>query len=228
MLGSADAGIGVPPHGMVVQSLARLLNGSRVVALNVTTSVGRVVAAVLETSAGNQPGAWLPAGRGRRRPARCCPACRERRAGGSSTSRCPAPATPQVKVTAITARGSYQPTGGSGIDLPGGSAIGVALPSLGGIPAAIQVSSNVPVTASMGMPGGAAGAPGAFTAAAAAVQEQGVVAGNPGSAGGTSRAGALGAPGRGAGTGDRADGRGRRPRPPARSRWPPATPRSSR
>ncbi len=185
VLGSADAGIGVPPHGMVVQSLGRLVNGSRVVALNVATSVGRVVAAVQETSAGNQPGAWLP-------PA-AVPATSQVLPGlpGTPGSRelyvaVPGAGNAAIKVTAITARGSYQPTGGSGIDLPGGSAIGVALPSLGGIPAAIQVSSNVPVTASMGMPGGAAGAPGAFTAAAAAVQEQGVVAGNPGSAGGTS------------------------------------------
>ena len=57
ILGSTDAGIGVPPHGLVVQSLARLLHGSRMVALNVTTSVGRVVAAVLETSDGSQPNA---------------------------------------------------------------------------------------------------------------------------------------------------------------------------
>jgi len=89
-------------------------------------------------------------------------------------------------VTAITAKGSYQPTGGSGIDLPGGSAVALALPSLAGIPAAIHVSSGVPVTVSMSVPGGAPGAPGAFTAAAAPVQEQGVIAGNPAGSGGTS------------------------------------------
>jgi hypothetical protein len=85
----------------------------------------------------------------------------------------------QVKVTAITARGSYQPTGGSGIALPGGSAVGIALPSLAGIPAAVMISSSVPVTAAMLVSGGAPGAPGAFTAGSAAVQEQGVVADIP-------------------------------------------------
>jgi hypothetical protein len=60
IIGSTDAGIEVPPHGLVVQSLAKLLKGSRVVALNVTTSVGRVIAAALETSNGSEPGAWLP------------------------------------------------------------------------------------------------------------------------------------------------------------------------
>jgi hypothetical protein len=39
----------------------------------------------------------------------------------------------------------------------------------------------------MSVSGGAAGAPGAFTAAVGPLQEQGVVAGNPGSAGGASQ-----------------------------------------
>jgi hypothetical protein len=42
------------------------------------------------------------------------------------------------------------------------------------------------VTASMTVTGGEAGAPGAFTAASAAVQEQGVISGNPGGSGGSS------------------------------------------
>ena len=51
----------VPPHGIVVQSLAGLLQGSRVMSLNVTTSVGRVSAAVRETTNAGDPGTWLPA-----------------------------------------------------------------------------------------------------------------------------------------------------------------------
>jgi hypothetical protein len=182
VLGSTDAGIGVPPHGMVVQSLAGLVHGSRDVALNVTTSVGRVVAAVLETSRPGQPGAWLPAAEP---PAstQVLPGLPGTPGGRELYVAVPGSANAQIKVTAITGKGSYAPTGGSGLDLPGGSAVAVALPSMGGIPAAIQVSSNVPVTASMSLSGGAAGAPGAFTAASAAVQEQGVIAGNPGGPG---------------------------------------------
>ena len=185
VLGSTDAGIGVPPHGLVVQSLARLLHGSRVAALNVTTSVGRVVAAVLETSGSSQPGAWLPAAQA---PAtsQVLPGLPGTPGGRELYIAVPGATNAQVKVTAITARGSYQPTGGNGIDLPGGSAVALALPSLAGIPAAIQVSSGVPVTVSMSVPGGAPGAPGAFTAAATPVQEQGVIAGNPAGSGGTS------------------------------------------
>jgi len=183
VLGSTDSGIGVPPHGIVVQSLARLLKGSRVVSLNVTTSVGRVSAAVLETTNVAKPGTWLPAAQ--------APATTQVLPGlpGTPGTRelyvaVPGSGNAQLKVTAVTAKGSFQPTGGTGIDLPGGSAVAVALPSLGGIPAAIQISSNVPVTASMLAAGGAAGAPGAFTAASTPVQEQGVIAGNPPGSGG--------------------------------------------
>jgi hypothetical protein len=178
IIGSTDAGIEVPPHGLVVQSLAKLLKGSRVVSLNVTTSVGRVVAAVLDTSNTNEPGAWLPAAQP---PAttQVLPGLPGTPGGRELYVAVPGSGNAQVKVTAVTGKGSYQPTGGNGIDLPGGSAVAVSLPSLGGIPAAIVVSSNVPVTASMSTPGGAAGAPGAFTVAATPVQEQGLVTGNP-------------------------------------------------
>jgi Family of unknown function (DUF5719) len=184
-LGSTDAGIGVPAHGLVVQSLAKLLHGSRVVALNVTTSVGQVVASVLEAAKAGQPGAWLP-------PAQA-PSTSQVLPGlpGAPGPRqlyiaVPGGDNALVKVTAVTSRGSYQPTGGNGINLPGGSAVSVPLPSLGGIAAAVQISSNVPVTASMSVAGGAAGAPGAFTAASGPVLEQGVIAGNPGGPGSSS------------------------------------------
>lgn len=178
LLAGSDIGITIPPHGMVVQSLAELLHGSTVMALQVSASAGRVVAAVLESKRSTEPGAWLPAASGAATrlvlPALPgSPGTRELYVGVPGTQ------DAQVKLTAVTARGSYQPTGGSGIALPGGSAVGIALPSLAGIPAALVISSNVPVTAAMLVPGGAAGAPGAFTAGTAPVQEQGVVADNP-------------------------------------------------
>jgi hypothetical protein len=82
-----------------------------------------------------------------------------------------------VQVTAVTSRGSYQPTGASGIDLPGGSAAEITVPSLGGIPAALRLTANTPITSSVLIPGGG-GALGTFTAAAPALEEQGVVADN--------------------------------------------------
>jgi hypothetical protein len=185
IIGSTDAGIEVPARGLVVQSLAQLVKGSNVVALNVTTSVGQVVPALLETSSASQPGAWLPAAQP---PAtsQVLPGLPGTPGGRELYIAVPGTGNAEIKVTAVTAKGSYQPTGGNGIDLPGGSAVAVALPSLGGIPAAVQISSSVPVTASMSVPGGAAGAPGAFTAAVGPVQEQGVIAGDPASSGGSS------------------------------------------
>ncbi len=107
------------------------------------------------------------------------------------------PGTQDAHITlrAITTKGSYQPTGGSGLDIPGGSVAELSLSSLSAIPGALQVSSSEPVTATMLVPGGPAGTPGAFTAGLGAIQEQGVVAGNV-TGGGLASALVLSAPGR--------------------------------
>jgi Family of unknown function (DUF5719) len=195
LLGSSDTGIIVPPHSMVVQSLGTYLHGSHALSLHVTTSTGRVAAAVRQsndTTATNAlgvtgpaaaPGGWLPVTQ--------APSTRLTIPGLPGTTgtvtlylAVPGSANAQVKVTAITAKGTYQPTGGSGIDLPGDSAVATQIASLSGVPAAIRITSNVPVTASAVISGGAAGAPGAITAAAVPVTEQGIAAANPtGSAG---------------------------------------------
>jgi hypothetical protein len=178
LLGSSDTGIVVPPHAMVVQSLGKYLGTSRVMALHVSTSIGQVAVAVREAKGATAAGGWLPAAQQ--------PAASLVIPGlpGTAGSRqlyivVPGNGNAQIKVTAVTAKGSYQPTGGSGIDLPGDSAVAVQLPSLSGVAAAIRVSSTVPVTAAVMLPGGATGAPGAISAAAAPVSEQGLAAANP-------------------------------------------------
>jgi Family of unknown function (DUF5719) len=178
VLGNADNGITVPPHGMVVQSLADLLKSSKVVALNVTTSVGRVVAAVRESGSAQDEGAWLTPTEA---PARTLviPGLPQAQGQRELYIAVPGVATALVKITAITTRGSYQPTGGTGIDLLGGSAAAIPLPSLGGIAGAVKVSANVPITATMLLPGGPRGTPGAVAAAAGPITEQGVLADNP-------------------------------------------------
>jgi hypothetical protein len=184
LAGGADIGIAVPPHGMVVQSLSGLLRGTTVVALHVSASAGLIVAALRESKRGTEPGTWLP-------PA-AAPATRLVLPSipGTPGSRelyvaVPGSQDAQVKLTAVTSRGSYQPTGGSGIALPGSSASGIPLPSLAGTPAALVVTANVPVTAAMLVGGGSDGSPGAVTAGAGPVQQQGVIADNPGSAAGS-------------------------------------------
>jgi hypothetical protein len=178
LLGNVDNGITVPPHGLVVQSLGRLLQSSKVIALNVSTSVGQVVAAVRESKSGNADGAWLAATQA---PARHLVIPGLPRATGSPQLyiAVPGSASAQVKITAITAKGSYQPTGGTGIDLLGGSAVSIALPSLAGVAGAVSISSSVPVAATMQVAGGPAGTPGVVAVSAGQVLEQGVLADNP-------------------------------------------------
>ena len=196
VLGNADNGITVPPHGMVVQSLSRLLQSSKIVALNVTTSVGQVVAAVRESRSVHDGGGWLPATQA---PARHLVIPGLPRAGGTRKLyiAVPGSAAAQVKITAVTARGSYQPTGGTGIDLLGGSAVAIPLPSLGGVPGAIRISSSVPVAAAVLVPGGPAGIAGAMAVSSGPVQQQGVVADNPARSAGSTEL-VLSAPGKAA------------------------------
>ncbi len=192
--GSPDTGIAVPPHGMVVQYLASVLRGSRVVALHVRTSTGQVVAAVKETTHAGSSGAWLPAAQ--------TPATRVvlpglPAAAGTRQLFVAVPGTQDahLKLTAVSTKGSYQPTGSTGLDIPGGSAVSIPLPSLSGVAAALRLSSNVPVTASAMLAGGASGAPGVFTAASLPLEEQGVVAYNKAGGGAASQL-VLSAPGR--------------------------------
>jgi hypothetical protein len=172
--GNIDTGVAVAPHSMVSQSLDKMLHGTRMVALQVRTSVGQVVAAVRETRSGHA-GAWLPVS--------AAPATRVvipgmPPAAGTRQLFLAVPGISDAHITlnAITAKGSYRPTGGGGLDIPGGSVAQVSLASLSGIYGALVVSSTAPVTASLMVPGGQQGSPGAFTAAAPAIQQQGVVA----------------------------------------------------
>jgi hypothetical protein len=148
---------------------------SRAIALHVRTSVGQVVAAVEETTHAGGGGAWLPAAQ---RPATHVVLPGLPAAAGTRQLFVAVPGSrdAHLKLTAVTTKGSYPPAGSTGLDIPGGSAAAIVLPSLSGVPAALKLSSDVPVTASAMLSGGAAGAPGVFTAASLPVEQQGVVA----------------------------------------------------
>jgi len=137
--------------------------------------VGQVAAAVQESTAGGQ-GTWLPAAQ---TPAKHLVIPGLPGVAGTRELYIAVPGVKDatVQVTAVTSRGSYQPTGATGIDLPGGSAAEITVPSLGGIPAALRLTANTSITAAVLIPGGG-GALGAVTAAAPALEEQGVVADN--------------------------------------------------
>ena len=194
LVGSTDSGIPVAPHAMVVQSLAKMLHGARAMALHVRTSVGQVVAAVKESTGSAHSGVWLPASA---QPAKQVVLPGMPPVAGTRQLFVTVPGTQDahINLRAITTKGSYEPTGGSSLDIPGGSVADLSLPSLSAIPGAIEVSSNQPVTASMLVPGGPSGAPGAFTVATDMIQEEGVVAANI-SGGGVASALVLSAPGR--------------------------------
>lgn len=178
LLGNSDNGITVPPHSMVEQSLGKLLNSSKYIALNVSTSAGQVVAAVRESSSAHDDGAWLPS---TAPPARTLfiPGMPDSTGSRQLYIAVPGSSAAEVKITAVTAKGSYQPTGGSGVDLLGDSINEVPLTSLEGVAGTLKISSSVPVTATMLVPGGAPGTPGVVAAGASPVQGQGVVADNP-------------------------------------------------
>jgi len=194
--GSPDTGVAVAPHSMVTQSLGKMLRGTRMVALNVRTSVGQVVAAVEETTGRARSGAWLPgsAAPGTRIVIPGMPPT-----AGTRQLFITVPGTHDAHITlsAVTDKGSYHPTGGAGLDIPGGSVVQVSLSSLSGLFGALQISSSVPVTASLMMRGGPNGTPGVFSAAVPALQQQGVVAVNE-TGGGAASSLVLSAPWRGA------------------------------
>lgn len=175
-LGPEDSGIVVPQHSMIVQTLDKLVHGAKAIALHVTTSAGRVVAAVRATTSTAKAGAWLPVA--------AEPATTQILAGLPTIPgqrvlylTVPGNAPAQVKVTAISSRGSYQPTGGS-IPLLGHQTTAVAIPSLGGTSGAIEITSNVPVTGVLDVTPGPRGTPGAFIVGSGAIVGQGVLAAN--------------------------------------------------
>jgi Family of unknown function (DUF5719) len=183
--GSSDTGVPVAPHTMFTQSLEKMLHGTRMVALNVRTSVGQVVAAVEETKGAARTGAWLPGS--------AAPGTRVVIPGmpptvGTRQLFIAVPGTQDAHVTlsAVTSKGSYHPTGGGGLDIPGGSVAQLSLSSLSARYGALEISSTVPVTASLLTPGGQRGTPGAFTGATPPLEEQGVVAVNVSSGGAVS------------------------------------------
>jgi hypothetical protein len=191
----ADTGITVPPHGLVVQSLASLTHGSRAIGLHVHASAGRVVAAVSESTQAGQTGQWLPASQA---PAYhlVIPAIPDSQGTRQLYVADPGGDDAAVRFSVVTQGGTYEPTGAGAIDIPASSAAQFDLPSLAGIAGAAVLTSNTPVIAAMVVPGGQTDGPGAMTAAAPALQQQGVVA-DAGQRGDTSTL-VLSAPGRAA------------------------------
>lgn len=168
-----NTGITVAPHQFVTKTITPFVRGSLALGVHVQTSSGQVAASVWE--AGASGGAWLPeAG---------APAARLVIPGltvASSAARLfvtvPGPTDARLTVIAFTPAGKFPQFGSTPVDVPAGATSSFALSSLGASAAALELISNVPVTAGVLVPGSGFGS---FTTAAGPVTEQGVVAGNP-------------------------------------------------
>jgi hypothetical protein len=171
--GSA-AGLTVPPHQTVTESLSSPAGGSSVVAIEVRTTIGRVAADVSEASSGGGSVSWLPTA--------AAPSAHLVIPGVAPSGSpaglyivVPGSVDARVTVLALTSQGPYRPFGMQTEDLPASSASYVPLTPLGGTAAALELESNVPVTAAALVPGSGLGA---VTAATAPIGEQAIVAGN--------------------------------------------------
>jgi hypothetical protein len=173
---AGNDGITVPPRQMVTESLSAAAAGSAVLAVEVRTTIGRVAAAVSETASGATAGAasWLPSA--------AAPSTQLVIPGVPPSGRSaglflvvPGGSNAKVNVLAITPQGQYRPFGSQTVELPGESASYVALAPLGGTASALEITANVPVAATVLVPGNGVGA---FATPTAPVSEQAVVAGN--------------------------------------------------
>lgn len=184
---SQDNQVTVPPHRYIGVNIASQASGSEQLAVHVQTSSGQVAADIWQD--GGSGGAWLPEAAS---PATQMVIPGAIAAGGAAKLLVAVPGMrdAQVRVTALTAQGKARPLGTGTQDATGGATSSFSLGSLGSSAAALVVSSSVPVTASVQDQGNGVGT---FSAAAAPVTGQGVVAGNP-SGGGSTVGLALSAP----------------------------------
>jgi len=168
-----NSGITVAPHQFVMEMIGPFVTGSVALAVQVQTSSGQVAAAVWED--GGSGGTWLPQA--------AAPSTQLVIPGltvASSAARLfvtvPGATDAQVQVMAFTAEGKFPQFNGSPVDAPAGATTSFPLTSLGASAAGLELTSNVPITAGVLVPGAGIGS---FTTAVAPVTEQGIVAGNP-------------------------------------------------
>jgi len=184
----ALSGITVAPHQSVSESVAGLVTGSQAVSLNVVASSGRVAADVWEGTSATS-GTWLPQASAPSNSV-IIPGLSAASSAAKLFVVVPGGANASVEVTALSPQGKFLPFGSAPLSAPGSATSEFALSSLGAGAAAVELTSNVPVTAAVLVPGTGIGA---VTAAVGPVSQQGVVAGNP-AGGGYTTSVALSAP----------------------------------
>jgi hypothetical protein len=174
-----SSAITVGPDEYQSVNLASYVRGSVVMAVHVQTTSGQVAAAVWQS--GGSGGTWLPQA--------AEPSTRLVIPGLASASSAahlfvvvPGSADAHVKVKALTSHGPFLPLGTDAEDAPAAASSSFALTSIGANDASLVLTSNVPITAGVAVPGSGIGQ---FSAAAAPITQQGVIAGNPAAGQGT-------------------------------------------
>jgi len=171
--GLADA-ITVAPNQVIAENVSPYVHGAQAIALHVQTSTGQIAASVWE-GAGAGSGAWLPQA--------AAPSTTVVIPGltvASSSARLfvtvPGATDAKLKVVAYTPAGAFTQFAGTPVQASAAATTPVTLSSLGASAAGLELTSNVPIVAGLLVPGAGIGS---FTATAAPVVDQGVVAGNP-------------------------------------------------
>jgi Family of unknown function (DUF5719) len=174
-----SSAITVGPGGYQSVNLATYAHGSVVMAVHVQTSSGQVAAAVWQS--GGSGGSWLPQA--------AEPSTHLVIPGLASASSAahlfvvvPGATDAHFKVKALTSHGPFLPFGTDKEDAPAAASSSFALTSLGATAASLVLTSDVPITAGVVVPGSGVGE---FSAAADPITQQGVVAGNPAAGQGT-------------------------------------------
>jgi len=174
-----SSAIVVGPKGYQTVSLAPYVRGSLVMAVHVQTSSGQVAAAIWQS--GGSGGSWLPQA--------AQPSTQLVIPGLASASSAahlfvivPGAANAHVSVKALTSHGLFLPFGTQAEEAPAAASSSFALTSLGASAASLVLTSDVPITAGIEVPGSGIGQ---FSAAAEPITQQGVIAGNPAAGQGT-------------------------------------------
>jgi len=175
--GLANA-ITVAPDQVIAENISPYVRGAQAVAMEVQTTSGQVAASVWESD-GTGSGAWVPQS-AEPSTTLVIPGLTVASSAARLFVTVPGQADARVKVVAYTPAGAFQQFATVPVQASAGATTPVTLSSLGASAAGLELTSNVPIVAGVLVAGTGIGS---FATAIAPVTEQGVVAGNPASAG---------------------------------------------
>lgn len=175
--GLADA-ITVAPDQVIDENIAPYVTGAQAISIEVQTSSGQIAASLWESD-GTGGGAWVPQS-AEPSTTLVIPGLTVASSAARLFVTVPGQSDARVKVVAYTPAGAFQQFSTVPVQASAGATTPVTLSSLGASAAGLELTSNVPIVAGVLVAGTGIGS---FATASAPVTEQGVVAGNPATAG---------------------------------------------